>query len=211
MRNMWTIRLILLGVFVVFLIFSGYFLRRRQEYQSFLENGFFNFALVFSYNLFCYLLAGLPSDPGVFATPGFFVHPGNRLVFSVLGWIFIVVAIFMMGTAIRQRKTLGGQNVKEGLLTSGIYRYFRHPIYTGVILASLGTALVTLSWDGLLMVPVILVLNVIQAVMEEGYDIGRRFSAQYQEYRKRTRLFGPVWAWAILLGLLVVISVLHFG
>ena len=208
---MWTIRLILLGVFIVFLIFSGYFLRRRQKYQGFLENGFFNFILVFLYNLLCYLLAGLPSDPRVLGTPGFFVHPGNSLAFSVLGWIFIVVAILLMGTAIRQRKTLGGQNVKEGLLTSGMYRYFRHPIYAGVILASLGVALVTLSWDGLLMVPVILVLNVAQAVMEERYDIGRRFSEQYQEYKKQTRLFGPVWVSIILLSLLVATSTLHFG
>jgi len=55
---------------------------------------------------------------------------------------------------------------------------------------------------------VVLVLNLVQAVMEERYDIGRRFSAQYQEYRKRTHLFGPIWAWAVLLGLLVVASIL---
>ena len=208
---MWTIRLILLGVFIVFLIFSGYFLRRRQKYPGFLENGFFNFTLVFLYNLFCYLLTGLPSDPRVFTPLGFFAHPGNRMDFSVLGWVLIGVAILIMGTTIRQRKTLGGQEIKEGLLTSGMYRYFRHPIYAGVILASLGVALVTFSWDGLLMVPVVFLANTVQALMEEKYDIGARFSAQYQEYKKQTRLFGPVWVSVILLGLLVAISVLHFG
>lgn len=208
---MWTIRLILLEIFIVLLIFSGYFLNRRQKYQGFLENRFFNFFLVFLYNLFCYLLTGLPSDPRVLAQPGFFAQPSDRMGFSVLGWILIGVAILLMGMAIRQRKTLGGQNVKDGLLTSGMYRYFRHPIYTGVIWASLGVALVTLSWDGLLMVPVVFILNAVQTVMEERYDIGRRFSAQYQGYRKHTRLFGPIWAWAVLLGLLVVASLLHLG
>jgi protein-S-isoprenylcysteine O-methyltransferase Ste14 len=133
------------------------------------------------------------------------------MIFLVLGLGIIVVALLIMGMVIRQRKTLGGQNVKEGLLTSGVYRYFRHPLYAGVIWISLGVALVTLSWDGLLMVPVVLLLNTVQAVMEEKYDIGRRFSAQYQEFRKRTRLFGPVWVRAILLGLLALASFLHFG
>ena len=208
---MWTIRLILLGAFTIFLIFSGFFLRRRSKYQGFLENGLFNFTLVFLYNLFCYLLTGLPSDPRVFVPPSFFAQPGNRVGFSVLGWILIGMAILMMGTAIRQRKTLGGQNVKEGLLTSGMYRYFRHPIYAGVILASLGAALVTSSWDGLLMVPVVLLLNLVQAFIEERYDIGKRFSTQYQEYLQHTRLFGPIWAWLILLELLAVASILHVG
>ena len=204
---MWTIRFILLSIFTVFLGSSGYFLSRRREYQNFLENGIFNLALVFFYNLLCYLLTGLPSAPGVISPPGFFTNLGNREMFLVVGLGFIGVAILIIGMAIRQRKTLGGQNVKEGLLTTGVYRYFRHPLYAGVIWASLGTALVTSSWDGLLMVPVVILLNTVEAVMEEKYDIGRRFSAQYQEYRKRTRLFGPVWVWAIFLGCLLVVAI----
>jgi len=42
---MWTLRFVLLGIFIVLLICSGYFLR-RQKYQNFLENGVFNFVLV---------------------------------------------------------------------------------------------------------------------------------------------------------------------
>jgi hypothetical protein len=126
-----------------------------------------------------------------------------------LGSFFL--AILLMGTAIRQRKTLGGQNVKEGLLTGGLYRIFRHPIYTGVILASLGVALVTRSWDGLLMFPLVFLLNMVQALIEEKFDIGVRFPGQHQEYKKRTGMFGPTWVWGIVMGLLVAASLLHFG
>ena len=118
---------------------SGYFLRRRQKYQNFLENGVFNFVLVFCYNLLCYLLTGLPSAPGGIPVPGFFGNPASRVIFLIIGWVLIGVSILLMGTAIRQRKTLGGQNVKEGLLTGGLYRIFRHPIYTGVILGLPGS------------------------------------------------------------------------
>jgi protein-S-isoprenylcysteine O-methyltransferase Ste14 len=207
---MWTIRFVLLGIFIVLLICSGYFLR-RQKYQNFLENGVFNFVLVLCYNLLCYLLTGLPSAPGGIPVPGFFGNPASRVIFLIIGWVLFFLAILLMGTAIRQRKTLGGQNVKEGLLTGGLYRIFRHPIYTGVILASLGVALVTRSWDGLLMFPLVFLLNMVQALIEEKFDIGVRFPGQHQEYKKRTGMFGPTWVWGIVMGLLVAASLLHFG
>ena len=102
--------------------------------------------------------------------------------------------------------TLGGQDTKEGLLTSGIYRYTRHPIYTGIVWMSLGLALASVNWEGLLMVPAVFALNVLQAVIEERYDIGLQFPAQYKAYRKRTRMFGPVWCWAILGGILALLA-----
>jgi protein-S-isoprenylcysteine O-methyltransferase Ste14 len=209
-QGMWAIRFVLLGLFIVFLSASVYCLSRRQKYQNLLENRVFNLALVFFYNLFCYLITGLPSDPSVFSPPRFFAHPGAKIAFLVAGSGIIGGAALIMRMAIRQRKTLGGQNVKEGLLTSGIYRYFRHPLYTGVIWVSLGVALVTLSWDGLLMVSVVLLFNTVQAVIEERFDIGKRFSSQYQEYRKRTRMFGPIWAWLTLLGCLLVVAIIPY-
>lgn len=62
------------------------------------------------------------------------------------------------------------------------------------------------------MVAVVLLVNTTQALIEERYDNGMRFSAQYQEYRKRTRMFGPIWAWVILLGGLLFVAMLpRFG
>ena len=209
---MWTIRFILLGLLMAFLISSSYFLSRRQKYQEFLENRIFNLALVFLYNLLCYLLTGLPSEPHVFSPLNFFSHPTLPQGFFIIGLSIIVAAVCLMGMAVRQRKTLGAQNVKEGLLVSGVYRYFRHPLYAGVILASLGVALVTSSRDGLLMVPMVFLINTAQALIEERFDIGRRFSLQYQEYRKRTGMFGPLWAWIILVGgLLVTAGISRLG
>jgi protein-S-isoprenylcysteine O-methyltransferase Ste14 len=92
------------------------------------------------------------------------------------------------------------------LLTSGIYRYARHPIYAGIVGISLGIALAFGTWDGLLMIPVILLLNMAEALNEESYDIGVRFPDEYREYRKRTRMFGPFWFWGNLAGILVIIA-----
>jgi 7,8-dihydropterin-6-yl-methyl-4-(beta-D-ribofuranosyl)aminobenzene 5'-phosphate synthase len=106
---------------------------------------------------------------------------------------------------VMRRKALGGQDVKEGLLTSGIYRHFRHPIYTGIIWISLGLPLTIHNLDGLLMFSGVLLANVAQATAEERWDVGARFRAEYEEYRQKTRMFGPVRLWVALVGIVLVL------
>jgi protein-S-isoprenylcysteine O-methyltransferase Ste14 len=207
---MWTIRLVLLGLLAAYVGASGYLLKYRRKYGRLLESGPANLVLVVVYNLLCYLMVGLPSDPNVIRPPGFLAHPITHTGFSVVGQILTVLAAGMLVIALRQRKALGGQDVKEGLLTSGLYRYFRHPIYAGIVCISLGLALASVNWDGLLMFPAVFLMNTAQAAIEERYDVGVRFQSQYQAYRKRTRMFGPVWCWVALGGvLLVLVAIPH--
>lgn len=203
---MWIVRFVLLGFMIVAVSVSVYLMSHRQKYQGILENRVFNVVFVVVYNLLCYLMAGLPSDPSVISPPGFWAHPTVRTWFSIIGFVTIGAGLLVAGISVRQRKTVGGENVKEGLLTSGVYHYFRHPIYAGIIGISLGVALVASSWDGLLMLPAVIALNIVEAVIEERCDIGKRFPSQYQEYRKRTRLLGPIWGWAALLGLIFAVT-----
>ena len=60
------------------------------------------------------------------------------------------------------------------------------------------------------MIPVIFLLNLTEAWIEERYDIGVRFASEYREYRKRTRIFGPIWFWTILAGILLLIAGVSF-
>jgi protein-S-isoprenylcysteine O-methyltransferase Ste14 len=202
---MWIIRLVLLGLLAVYVSLSSYLLKHRGRYRWLLENGPVNLVLVLLYNLLCYLIVGLPSDQGVLSPPAFFTHPAARTGLSIAGQVLIVAAVAMLVATVMRRKALGGQDVKEGLLTSGIYRYFRHPIYTGIVWISLGLPLTTQNLDGLLMFPGVLLANVAQATVEERWDIGARFPAEYEEYRKRTRMLGPVWFWAALIGILLAL------
>ena len=203
---MWTVRFALLGSSIAFVACGGYLLKHRRRYEKLLENGVVNLTLVAVYNLLCYLMAGLPSDSSTIPPPAFLANPRVRTGFSVIGQVLIGVAVCILVIAVRRRKALGGQDVKEGLLTSGIYRYFRHPIYTGIAWMSLGLALAPVNWDGLLMFPAVLLVNAAQAVIEERYDVGVRFQSQYQEYRKRTRMLGPVWCWLAIAGGLVAVA-----
>jgi protein-S-isoprenylcysteine O-methyltransferase Ste14 len=199
---MWVVRIIL-----SVMLFSGvaafsYFLARRRKSEGVLENRPINLLGVIVYNLACYLLAGLPSDPAVFTAPEFLTHTGTRIGFLLAGLALIILGVVLFTASVRQRKTVGGENVKEGLLTGGVYRIARHPIYTGIVTVSLGLALAFGTWDGLLMIPLIWLVNAAEAAIEEIFDIGVRFPAEYAEYRKQTGMFGPVSLWAGLLALL---------
>jgi protein-S-isoprenylcysteine O-methyltransferase Ste14 len=202
---MWIVRFILLGVFVAQVLAGGFFMTRRRKYPGLFESRVVNLAIVIVYCLLCGLLAGLPSASDGLPPPAFFSDEAVRKGYTAIGLILIGISVFIWIVAIHQRKALGGQDVKTGLLTSGLYRYFRHPIYAAIVWMSLGLALVLGTWDGLLMIPVIFLVNAGEAFLEERCDVGVRFSAQYGEYRKQTRMFGPVWVWGSLAAVLAVI------
>jgi protein-S-isoprenylcysteine O-methyltransferase Ste14 len=203
---MWIVRLILLAIMIAMVAAFGSILKRRRENDRFLENRPVNILGVIVYNLACYLLTGLPSDPTVFSPPDFITQTGARIGLLIIGLALIALSLGVCLTAVRQRKTVGGENVKAGLLTSGVYRFARHPIYAGIIGVSIGVALVFGTWDGMLMIPAVILLNATEALIEERCDIGLRFVAEYAEYRKHTRMFGPIWFWGLLAGILVVIA-----
>lgn len=48
------------------------------------------------------------------------------------------------------------------------------------------------------MFPALLGILVMQALIEEKYDMAVRFHEQYREYRRMTRMFGPAWLWGTI-------------
>ncbi|HEY0936657.1 MAG TPA: isoprenylcysteine carboxylmethyltransferase family protein [Trebonia sp.] len=75
------------------------------------------------------------------------------------------------------------------LVTSGPYRYIRHPIYTGIITALLGTALATTPL-GLIAVAVVTAFFVFSAIREERFLAGE-FPGSYPAYKARTKMLIP--------------------
>jgi protein-S-isoprenylcysteine O-methyltransferase Ste14 len=75
------------------------------------------------------------------------------------------------------------------LVTTGPYRLVRHPIYSGIILAMLGTA-IAISWYWLVAVAVIGGYFVYSATMEERYLTGV-FPQAYPEYRTSSKMLVP--------------------
>jgi len=77
---------------------------------------------------------------------------------------------------------------EQALVTSGIYKYIRHPIYTGDMLLLLGLELALNSW---LVLGVVLVVAVVvrQALAEE--TLLSAMVPNYKDYRRRTKMFIP--------------------
>lgn len=75
------------------------------------------------------------------------------------------------------------------LVTSGPYRLVRHPIYTGILTAGVGTA-IGLNWRWLIAVALAGAYFVYSATVEERYLTGQ-FSDAYPAYKRSTRMLVP--------------------
>lgn len=110
----------------------------------------------------------------------------------------IGLALFVLGLALAvwARTFLGKnwglpmtQKADPELVTNGPYRTIRHPIYTGMLLAMVGTAIaVSLYW--LIAVAVLGAYFVYGAVMEERY-MAERFPDSYPDYKRSTKMLIP--------------------
>lgn len=73
------------------------------------------------------------------------------------------------------------------LVTAGIYRRSRNPVYLAMVLLYVGLALIAAaSWPLLLLVPVLVTLQIAVIRREEAY-LERRFGEVYRHYRARVR------------------------
>jgi len=81
------------------------------------------------------------------------------------------------------------QRAEPELVTSGPYRFVRHPIYSGLLLAILGTALVD-NLLGLIVVAVLVGYFYYCGTVEER-NLTATFPKAYPEYRSRTKMLIP--------------------
>jgi protein-S-isoprenylcysteine O-methyltransferase Ste14 len=124
-------------------------------------------------------------------------HAQSYLNSSVLmGHIGVLLSAVGFGLAIYARVTIGRNwgmpmTRKENpeLVTNGPYARIRHPIYTGILLAMLGTTIgVTIFWA----LPLVLfgVYFIFSARREEKLMI-EQFPQQYPAYMQRTKMLVP--------------------
>lgn len=104
------------------------------------------------------------------------------------GFAFAIWARFHLGRNWGQPMTL---KAGHELITSGPYRFVRHPIYTGILIAMLGSTLVTPFW---IVAFVFLTGYFVYSARTEERIMMKQFPDQYPEYRKRTGALMPfIW------------------
>ena len=73
------------------------------------------------------------------------------------------------------------------LVTSGLYRFSRNPMYLGMVMVQLGIALFAQSIGGLVSVPLAVLLIDRFVIAREERHLQRVFGADYERFRKRVR------------------------
>jgi protein-S-isoprenylcysteine O-methyltransferase Ste14 len=111
---------------------------------------------------------------------------GIGLAFFALGLGLAVWARVHLG---RNWGTPMTQKVEPELVTSGPYRLARHPIYSGILIAGIGTA-VALSWLWLTALVLAGIYFVYAARVEERY-LAEQFPADYPPYKRSTKMLVP--------------------
>lgn len=125
------------------------------------------------------------------------VHVGGLEVHGILVPILgTVIVACGLGFAVWARIHLGRNwgmpmttKAEPELITSGPYRFVRHPIYTGILTAVVGTALVT----NLLVLGVALIVAVYfwHSASVEERNLTSSFPAAYPAYRAQTKMLIP--------------------
>ncbi len=102
----------------------------------------------------------------------------------------LIARIYPMIYLRRKGTTTALSKVTE-IIDTGPYGIIRHPQYSGGILLIIGWYLIWGSIFCLCLVPLIALLTVIQALIEEKYILEKKFGNTYSEYRKRVGMFIP--------------------
>ena len=112
-------------------------------------------------------------------------------------WIGLVMLAAGLTLAVWARRHLGRNwsgivTVKQDheLIRSGPYALVRHPIYTGLLLAILGTAVAIGEWRGLIAFALITAGFVLKFKTEERF-MSETFGEQYARYRAEVRSLIP--------------------
>jgi protein-S-isoprenylcysteine O-methyltransferase len=108
-----------------------------------------------------------------------------------------LVAIIGLIICIKARKTLSdnwsmGLDFKKEhkLITTGVYRYMRHPIYTGFLMMFIGSVLTIGKIGGFLGI-ILLLIGIIIRIGNEEKLLTKNFPKEYPEYKKKVKALIP--------------------
>jgi len=123
----------------------------------------------------------------------------GHTLFSSIGYLGMyinigcaIIALFLIlnGWYNIYRKYWSKQTGSGKLVTSGVYKFIRHPQYTGLLLLSLGMMIEWATLPMLIMFPVMVFMYTRLAKKEEK-DMISEFGEDYKRYMARTKMFVP--------------------
>ena len=147
---------------------------------------------------------------GILVTLGFWLLFGNRSDWGLLNvrvvpnvaaaWaVGLTLTALGVGISIWARLSLGANwsglaTLKAGheLIRKGLYRWVRHPIYTGILLGMIGTAVIKGHLRGWIGLVIVFAGFYFKARREERF-LREEFGAGFEEHAQQTGMFLPKW------------------
>lgn len=121
---------------------------------------------------------------------------------QLVSWVCLAVSIFLVihgiwllrlvgrPDGLRKDAALIGWEKTTTLVTLGVYRYIRHPLYSSLLFLAWGVFFKSPSWPGGCLAVTATVFLTLTARVEETENIGY-FGTNYAEYMRRTKRFVP--------------------
>ena len=182
---MFTIQMILLLVGSI-----GLLLVSRASLRNPSSHGFYRF---FAWEAILLLFVSV--------LPAWFVDPGSWN--QVISWILLVLSIIPLGWGVFLLKRLGKPVGTRGnedtlmsferttrLVTTGIFRFIRHPLYASLLILAWGLFFKMPSWLGFALALAASAFLHRTAVADERECL-RFFGEEYADYCRRTKRFIP--------------------
>jgi protein-S-isoprenylcysteine O-methyltransferase Ste14 len=135
--------------------------------------------------------------------PGSSSRPCSHSMHQLISWFLLIASLLPLVFGVRLLAAQGKPSKhREGepqllgfektttLVTTGIYQYIRHPLYSSLLFLAWGIFFKIPGWIGLLLVFIASLFLVATAKADEAECL-HFFGASYQEYMKRTKRFIP--------------------
>jgi protein-S-isoprenylcysteine O-methyltransferase Ste14 len=130
-----------------------------------------------------------------------FIHPfaWNQII----AWFLLFASLIPLGFGVHSLRTRGQPAQQREsdpsllafekttqLVTSGIYHYIRHPLYSSLFFLTLGMFFKSISWLALVLACISTVFLVLTAKADEA-ECTQFFGEQYSDYMEHTKMFVP--------------------
>ncbi len=123
--------------------------------------------------------------------------------YQLIAWTLLIISLIPLAYGVHSLRTRGNPTTKrEGddsllgfekttkLVTTGIYKHIRHPLYSSLLILTWGIFFKLPSLTGIALVSVTTAFLYATAKTDEAECI-QYFGNDYQEYMKRTKMFIP--------------------
>ena len=119
--------------------------------------------------------------------PVLIAPPSLRYVGLLMTFIGFLLGIGAFIEFRKARTTLDPHGTVKQVVTSGIYRFTRNPIYLGFLLMVMGFPLNSGLYWGFLMAPLYMIMMTRLVIEREEAYLEKKFKGQYTSYKSRVR------------------------